>query len=251
MATPITYAQIKTAMTAMGLEVSAGSGWTAQDQKQYDEQYVPSVSYMKEAPDVIKANYGFVFAGEMPEAIVEDVGAASYTATVAVTPLVGNIPLNVAATATEPGIKADSYLWHWSDGTADTTTTVPTANHTYTIAGSVTPTMTPTVDGQVKAAVPATAPVVVSGAYSATLAGAPLTGAHAATPVVWTLTETNNPTGTDSYLWDFGDTTTQTTAVPTATKTYAAAGTFTAKCTPTINGVAHPQVTATAPAVLT
>lgn len=88
--------------------------------------------------------------------------------------------------------------------------------------------------------------------YSATLAGLPLTGAHASAPVTWTLTETHKPAGaTVSYLWALGDGTTQTTTVPHVTYTYLAAGTFTATCTPTINGIPQTLVTAAAPAVLT
>ena len=100
---------------------------------------------------------------------------------------------------------------------------------------------------------PAAITAAVSGEqYSATLAGAPLTGAHGSTPVTWTLTETNKPSGaTTSYLWAFGDSTTATTEVPTATHTYTAAGSFSATCTPTINGITETLVTAAAPAVLT
>lgn len=85
--------------------------------------------------------------------------------------------------------------------------------------------------------------------YSATMAGTPLTGAHASTPVTWTLTETNGPA--TSYLWHLGDGTTQTTTVPHITYTYGAAGTFTATCVPSFNGVNAATVTAAAPAVLT
>lgn len=251
MATPVpfTYVQIKAAMAAQGLPVSAGSNWTPTDQASYDNLYVPNVSYGQAQPDIVKANYGLIYAGEMPAAVNNALEDASYTVTIAATPLVGNQPLAVTATATEPGEAASSYLWHWGDGTADTNTTVPTANHSYAVAGSYTVKMTPTVDAVVKAQVSAPAAVVVSGAYSATLAGSPLSGAHPLS-VTWTLTETNNPTGTDSYLWDFGDANTITTAVPNATHSYAAAGTFTAKVTPTINGVAQAQITAAAPAVV-
>lgn len=88
--------------------------------------------------------------------------------------------------------------------------------------------------------------------YSATLAASPLTGTHGTTVISFTLTETNKPSGaTTSYAWDFGDGTAVTnTSTPTTTHTYAAAGSFTAKCTPTINGTVETQVTAAAPAVI-
>lgn len=103
------------------------------------------------------------------------------------------------------------------------------------------------------AAMPTAISNAVNGSqYGATLAGSPLTGAHASTPVSWTLTETAKPSGaTTSYLWALGDGSHQTTAVPHITFTYAAAGTFTPTCAPTINGIAQALVTAAAPAVLT
>lgn len=104
-------------------------------------------------------------------------------------------------------------------------------------------------------AYPSLMPAAISNAvgsedYSATsLAGTPLTGAHASTPVTWTLTEVNGPA--TSYEWALGDGTHQATTVPTITYTYSAAGTFTASVVPTIDGVVKPTVTASAPAVLT
>jgi PKD repeat protein len=95
--------------------------------------------------------------------------------------------------------------------------------------------------------------VVTGGAqYSATLAANPLTGTHASTLITFTLTEANKPSGaTGSYSWNFGDGSAVTvTTTPSTTYTYPAAGTFTAKCTPTINGVTQSQVTAAAPAVI-
>jgi PKD repeat protein len=68
--------------------------------------------------------------------------------------------------------------------------------------------------------------------------------------VTWTLTETNNPGGADSYAWTFGDGNTGTTTVPTVQHTYAAAGSFTASVIPTINGVVQTSINAAAPAVV-
>lgn len=90
---------------------------------------------------------------------------------------------------------------------------------------------------------------IVDGSYSATLAGSPLTGTHGTTAITWTLTETGG-NGT-SFSWDLGDGSgVQVTTVPHITYTYPAAGSFTAKCTPTVDGVVTPQVTAAAPAVI-
>lgn len=162
MATPLTYAQIKAAMAAANLPVSAGATWTASDQQAYDEQFVPGVAYGKAAPQVAQANYGLVYAGEMPAAVNNAVNDANYSVTIAASPLSGAHPLAVTATATEPGIKATNYAWDFGDGTAVQNTTVPTANHSYAAAGSFTVKMTPTVDGVVRAQVSAPAPVVVS-----------------------------------------------------------------------------------------
>jgi PKD repeat protein len=80
------------------------------------------------------------------------------------------------------------------------------------------------------------------------MAGSPLTGAHPAT-VTWTLTETNGPA--DSYFWDFGDGVTATVSTNAAqAHSYAVAGSFRAKCTPSFNGVADTQIIAAAPAVI-
>lgn len=87
--------------------------------------------------------------------------------------------------------------------------------------------------------------------YSATLAATPLTGTHGSTLITFTLTEQNKPAGSSSYTWNFGDGSAATvTSTPTTTYTYPAAGSFTATCTPTINGVTESVVTAAAPAVI-
>lgn len=103
-------------------------------------------------------------------------------------------------------------------------------------------------------AYPSEMPGAVSGgiagsAYAATLAGTPLTGAHPLS-VTWTLTETAGGPA-DSYLWDFGDGTTTTVTTNAAqTHSYAAAGSFRAKVTPSFKGVAAKQIVAAAPAVV-
>jgi PKD repeat protein len=84
--------------------------------------------------------------------------------------------------------------------------------------------------------------------YSATLAALPLAGAHPVN-VTFTLTETNS--NGQSFSWNFGDgTAAVVTAVPTATHSYAAAGTFTAHVTPTVNGVVETAIAVTAPVVV-
>lgn len=252
MSDAITYDDVKTAMAAASLPTSGeADGWNGVDAGSYIT-YAASVNYAAGVPnDIYKNNYGFAYAGEMPAAIVDAVEGADYSVTIAALPLSGAFPLSVTVTATEVGGPATSYLWAWGDGSANTTTTVANATHSYTTAGTYTPKLTPTVGGEAQTQVSAPAPVVVSGAaYSATLAGTPLTGAHASAPVTWTLTEANGA-GT-SFAWDLGDgSAIQTLTVNHVTHTYAAAGTFTAKVTPTVGGTVRAQITATAPAVLT
>jgi len=159
----ITYTDVKTAMTAKGYPTSSGTAWQGQDQGVYDGRFNPDVSYAAGVPiDRINANYGLAYPAVLPTAISNAVQSDEYTVTIAATPLSGAHPLNVTATATEPNSKATSYSWNFGDGSSAVVTTVPTANHSYTAAGSYTVTMTPTVGGVVKPAVSAPAPVVVS-----------------------------------------------------------------------------------------
>jgi len=161
MANPLTYAQVKTAMQAAGLAVSAGGNWTPADQDLYNNKYLPNLAYNQgKKIDRTKGNYGFVFDGEMPQHVKDDV---AYVVTLAAAPLSGAHPLAITATATEPGtVKGTKYVWTWGDGTADTTTTVPTANHSYAAAGTFTPKVAVYVNGMKHAQVNAAAPVVVS-----------------------------------------------------------------------------------------
>ncbi len=163
MTSSIGYSDIKAAMAAEGLPVSSGSAWEGQDQGLYDGQFNPNVSYAAGVPiDRINANYGLAYPAVLPAAILAAVQGDEYTVTIAATPLSGAHPLAVTATATEPTSKATSYSWLFGDGSSAVVTTVPTANHSYTAAGSYTISMTPTVDGVAKPAVSIPAPVVVS-----------------------------------------------------------------------------------------
>jgi len=110
-------------------------------------------------------------------------------------------------------------------------------------------------EAQYGLAYPAVMPQAVTNAvesdvYVATLAGAPLTGAHATTPVTWTLTEADG--SAQSYAWSMGDgSAIQNTTVPYVQYTYTAAGTYTASVVPTVGGVTKPAIVASAPAILT
>lgn len=252
MAGDVTYAQAKTAMAAVGLPVSAGSDWTGVDCASW-EKFAQSAQYGAQKIDHVKPFYwGFAFAGEMPAKITAAVDAdLPYVATLAGTPLTGEAgQTSIAWTVTETSGAATSYDWDFGDGTTKTSSN-KTETHQYAAAGSYTAKVTPHVGPVTKPQITAAAPAVISAAYSATLAGSPLTGTAGTTSITWTATESNVPAGaTKSYDWDFGDGQTSTTAVPTASHTYAAAGSYSAKVTPTINGTARTQVTAAAPAVI-
>jgi PKD repeat protein len=257
-----TYTEVKEAMAADGYTVSEGSAWQGQDQGTFNTQFIPAVTYAAATPGQYadsaglfaqQCNYGMAYPAVFPSSVAAAIASGAYSATIAGNVYAGNSPFTVTFTATETNGPASSYLWNFGDG--DTaTTTVNNTTHQYA-AGSTTTfnkaTMTPTVDGKQLAAVtaPTAATVIV---YSATAAGAPLTGTHGTTAITWTLTETGKPTtGTNSYSWNLGDgSQAQVTSVPTITYTYAAAGSYTAVCTPTIDGVAQTAVTAAAPAVI-
>lgn len=250
----ITYDETKTAMEAANYPVSPESGWHGKDAGSYrpfagGACYKGGVYFGQRAE--YNANYGFAYPGMMPGPVTAAVVGGSYSGVLAGSPLTGEAGItSVTFTLTETGGAGSSFSWDFGDGNTATTTT-PTTTHTYAAAGSYTAKVTPTVDGVVTPQISATAPIVVSAAYSATLAGSPLTGTAGTTSITWSLTESNVPAGaTKSYLWDFGDSQTTTTATPSAPHTYAAAGSYTAKVTPTINGVVRAQITAAAPAVI-
>lgn len=243
----ITYPQIKTALQAADLPTADGAAWQGEDMGSYTNLYVPAVMYAAGVPlDRNAALYGIAYPGVLPQSVAYAVGNANYSVTVAGTPRVGNSPFQVTFTATETGGTATNYHWVFGDGTTQNTTT-PTTTHTYSpsVTTQYAPTLTTTFDGMQHG--PVTALSITAIKYSGTLAGTPLTGAHPLA-VTWTVTETGGPA--DSYAWDFGDGNTGTSTSPSTQHTYAAAGSFTAKVTPTIDGVAQEQITATAPAVV-
>jgi PKD repeat protein len=112
------------------------------------------------------------------------------------------------------------------------------------------------IDGNYGLAYPPVMPLAIENAvnaesFTATVAGAPLTGAYATTPVTWTATVTAGGPAT-SYAWNLGDgSAIQTTTEPTITYTYKAAGSFTASVVPTVDTVKLKAIYATEPAVLT
>jgi PKD repeat protein len=249
MTTPITYAQAKAALVKENYPTSPSPiVWAGTDVAAYD-QFGASLCYNSGVP--FKRNaalYGFAYVSEMPAPIVDEISSDNYSVTIVASPLSGTEPLSVTATATEVGGSASNFNWNWGDGTTNSNTSSPTATHSYTIPGSYVVKMTPTVDTIIGTQVSAGAPVVVSApAYSLTMAGTPLTGAHPL-EVTWTVTE-HNGTATQ-FQFNPGDGTSTQVSTNPFVYTYTAAGTYTASVVATEGGVAKPSVNATAPAVV-
>lgn len=245
MANAITYTEAKVAITDAGLPVTSGSNWEGEDNASY-QLFAAGACYGKEPFDRYAANYAFAY-NVTPTSVSNAVVEANYSVTIAASPLSGTEPLSVTATATQTGGSASNFNWNWGDGTI-TNTSIVTATHSYTIAGSYTVKMTPTVNTIIGTQVSAPAPVVVSApAYSLTLAGTPLTGAHPL-EVTWTVTE-HNGTAT-AFQFNPGDGTATQASTNPFVYTYAAAGTFTCSVVATEGGTQQPSVNATAPAVV-
>ena len=81
------------------------------------------------------------------------VGAAPLTATLAITPTSGTVPLAVTATASTTGGTgtAKSYAWVWGDGATTAAQAGVSATHSYTTAGAYTVTVTVTASGSTAA----------------------------------------------------------------------------------------------------
>ncbi len=168
----------------------------------------------------------------------------SYLLVPTIMPNGGTAPLPVTMTMNENGGSASSYKVNWGDGSVAEAVNTKSASHTYAIAGSFKPIVTPTVNGMPAAPVKAPTVVVEAAPYSLVASVAPVEGV-APLDVTLTLQETNGHA--DSYAVDWGDgTAVDTTDKLSAIHTYAAAGSFTPKATPTTGGTAGIQVSATA-----
>jgi PKD repeat protein len=144
--------------------------------------------------------------------------------------------------SSDPDGTIDSYVWDFGDGSTDTGSN-PT--HTYQTSGSFTVTLTVTDNDGGSSSCTTTAeigdapnepPVCdANGPYSGTVGQ----------PVSFDGSGSSDPDGTvDSYVWDFGDGSTDTGSNPT--HTYAAPGSFTVTLTVTDNDGASSTCTTTA-----
>ena len=137
-------------------------------------------------------------------------------------PTVNGYIVNIVSTSTDSDGTITSTRWNWGDGTNNDTTA--SASHTYTVAGTYTITLS-VVDNSTATSIPKTvqvtvpsSPPVASFSTNVTQLIVAFNASASASAFGGAIT---------SYLWDFGDTQTQTTTVPTVSKTYSTVGTYT------------------------
>lgn len=159
-----------------------------------------------------------------------------------VTPNSGGAPLTVtldASKSIDPDGVITAYVFTFGDGTTQTSA-VPIVTHTYTEVGKYQASLVVTDDdGATSAQVVASIDVQPNRAPKAALKVASSSG-KAPFTVTFNASKSSDPDGTiASYAFTFGDGSTQTSATPTVTHTYVAAGKYTASVIVTDNaGVA-------------
>lgn len=131
-----------------------------------------------------------------------------------------------------PATSGCTYTWNFGDGSPPVVTTVPTVTHVYTTAGTFTASVIANCPSQsgspcvVKGAMPVTIPPC--GACP-TVVGLTATVSGCAGPGTATVTFNGTltpPLSGCSFLWAFGDGTTQVTTTPSVSHTYAAPMTY-------------------------
>ena len=173
--------------------------------------------------------------------ITADPGNVAPTARLSVTPASGTAPLTVTLDATassdpDAGDSVASYSFSFGDGSASVTQSTPTVEHTYTSAGSYTPSVT-VQDTHGASSTAATSKVTVNAPTPGNRAP---TAVLSADPTQGTLplsvrldgSGSSDPDSGDrvaSYTFDFGDGTPKvTSALASVQHVYATSGSFTA-----------------------
>ncbi len=143
---------------------------------------------------------------------------------------------NSTGTADPEGNTPLRYVWNWGDGTPDTAGTSSNPTHVYNVAGSYTVTLTVS-DSWGRAGTPvthtATTPAEPGGNVGPTVTF-PQPVCTVRTCSV-SSAGTTDPDGIRSYVWSWGDSTTDSTGASPAAHTYVAAGTYTISLTVTDN----------------
>jgi len=198
------------------------SGWTSRPSNDYFNGSIDEAAVYPRALTAaeVAQNYAIGASGTVPN----QAPTASFTATTS--PL--TVAVNAAASTDTDGTIV-SYGWDFGDGTV---ATGATATRTYAAAGTYTVTLTVTDDDGATGT--STQQVVVPAAPVNQLPTAAFTATTSPLAVAVDAAASTDVDGTIvSYAWDFGDGSTATG--PTASRTYAAAGTYTVTLTVTDN----------------
>ena len=127
-----------------------------------------------------------------------------------------------------------TYAWNWGDGSANTTTSAPTVQHTYSQPGSPGYGVTLTVTDDLGQSANVTKPVTVTNGLTAIITQAPANPVNVSQTVQYDGSTSTSSTGTriTNYNFDFGDgTTAQSSAAATAKHEFSASGTYTVTLT--------------------
>ena len=127
-----------------------------------------------------------------------------------------------------------TYAWNWGDGSANTTTTASTVQHTYAQPGSPGYAVTLTVTDDRGQSANVTRAVTVTNGLTAIITQAPGNPVNVSQTVQYDGSTSTSSTGTriTNYNFDFGDgTTAQSSAAATAKHEFLATGTYTVTLT--------------------
>lgn len=167
----------------------------------------------------------YILTGTVPSAGTAPIAVVSSSA-----PLSGTAPVNVGFSSTgsyDPDGSIASYSWNFGDGT---TSAAASPSHSYSTAGTYVATLTVKDNAGLAGAASTTITVTNNLPPTATATASATTGAAPLT-INFTSTASDPEKTALTYLWNFGDGTSATTA--TASHAYTAAGTYAPKLTVT------------------
>jgi len=137
--------------------------------------------------------------------------------------------------STSPFPGASTFIWDFGDGTVSTITNPV---HFYTVAGTYLVRLVQIYSNATRDTLSKTIQLNINGpsGVSAEVMNVAATDFSFIIPSVYLVTFTNTSTNASSYLWDFGDGTSSTSAATTVTHQYNSAGSFTVKMNATGDG---------------
>ncbi|MEQ1678188.1 MAG: PKD domain-containing protein [Chitinophagaceae bacterium] len=146
-----------------------------------------------------------------------------------------NFPVNVqfvnTSTSSAPG--PSTFAWDFGDGSFLNTTGSVNPLHAYVAAGAYLIKLIQTQSDGVKDTVILAINLSPTGPSGSSSRSTTASFLYSITNNSFTTTFTNSTLNAESYLWEFGDGTTSTSASSTLTKSYTAPGTYHAKLTAT------------------